>query len=736
MGTMVVRCRILIFLFLASCGGYQIANIAPLLVELDRDLLFDPQAEEFRPTAKLVFLIDNSSSMADEQELLSQGISSTFGQLKGYNLDILLLTTTSNDVAESKDTTVLRINRSLRIGAGEAQPLANEAGAVLNPNLVQEDYVVQRKYGLKNIMEGQAPLQLRSNMTDGEIDELKSRLMTKIQAIGALGSDDETGICSILRLLNEKEGDDYLLRKGDRVALVVISDDDDYTKNSECTAAESQLFKWVAPVASTQTVIVDPAAASFYKYATTWGDASKYQLNITYTDSVNPNPYWNIALSWTNEEYINLTYNYKNEEIFDGQPRIVTNVITQRFDFKSEDVGNPPVVNSQTNCTPALMEWAATRPKLGSDQVITSCKYQISTQSKTLNLTTALDGMAMPTSITACPAATVADVNAKKATYPSLFVANERYISCNYYYRAATLLAQTNYFSTLPADVVYNGGTLNCPTGVSALRSWAENTLTSGRVYSGCSLRIRGASKSCDFNDLPANVAANQCTSEGLKALVPTRTSSCTALQLQNLINYACTRSPYGSVTTMSAPRFAAEAPTKTTLAAALGERLEGITLPSTGDEGTNLVSYLKKSHTELFGEKGFFFSAIVKPVDTTGCPGLLAGGGLRYRDLATQLSNAGYIHSICAASYAPALDNMSNFIVRTLNNSYQVSIKDSEAIIGVKIIRDSNEIDLKEVEDYQALGGTLEFDNDVLELGDKIQLRIRNRFNVKRDGF
>ena len=53
------------------------------VVVVERDVMVDPDAEEFRPTAKLIFIVDNSSSMKDEQTLLANGITSTFDQLRG-----------------------------------------------------------------------------------------------------------------------------------------------------------------------------------------------------------------------------------------------------------------------------------------------------------------------------------------------------------------------------------------------------------------------------------------------------------------------------------------------------------------------------------------------------------------------------------------------------------------------------------------------------------------------------
>ncbi len=717
-------------LLLTSCGGYQLAEVAPLQITVEREVLFDPDAEEFRPTAKLIFVVDNSASMEDEQELLSRGIASTFNQLKGYNLDILILTTSSSNGAENANATAVKVERSLKIAGGETSPLESESAV---PRAIDQlgDYELIRKYKIKSLLPGDQPLQLRRSMSDDEVNAVRDQLVATIAQVGATGSNDETGLCTILRLLNERNGDDYLIKKGDRVALVVISDDNDYSSSASCTQEENQFYTWVAPVSGTSVIDVMPDRAEWFKYSTTWGAPERYELRTTYYDQNNPRPYHYVTNKWAENEYIELSYKYDAELNNDGQISTIRQTENgQVFYFNPADVGNPPLSSSSQECTEDLLEWAKTRTLKGPNVTDISCVYKHSSANRPQTLYSPLNGFTNSTSSQSCPAAAVSQINANPDTYSSLIYSGRRWLSCSYYYRATTNATQVNYFENLGSGVVYSSGTKNC-TSQSELRSWAESTLANGRVYVGCELKTRAHSKSCSFDDLESKVNENQCINGDLKAHTVTR-SSCTAAQLQNLIQYGCGRdgkARHTGIQTAAHYVLNNASSKKTSALDALAKRLN----PDAASVNDNkILEVLGNAKTELFGS-GFFFSAVVKPQDTSACTSNMPGGGDRYRDFADALKNQGYVHSICSETYAPAMDNISSFIVRILNNSYSVKTKETEEVIGVSIIRGDRIMQLQKDEDYSAVGGTIQFKDEILELGDKVQVRVLDSFHRQR---
>jgi hypothetical protein len=738
----------LLLVLSTSCGGgFDLSGIAPDVVIEDRQVLVDPQAEEFRPTAKLVFIVDNSSSMKDEQTLLANGISSTFDQLKGYNLDIQIYTTSSKDSAELAHVSAVHVDRFREDGDGDFKPA--EGLSDPNPTLLNNDYRKKMILGIKSAISGGGPILLRRTMSEDEITHVKEQIVSSISQIGADGSDTESGYCTAIRALIAREGDQAVLKAGDRVALVVISDDNDYTVNTECSAEITDLYKWVQPVMGTRSIAVTSDNLNYYSYATTWGAKERYQLDINYTDQNNLAPFWAVTTTLAQTEAVTISYTYTEDVNNDGQiSQVISTKTGQAFAFDPAMVGNPTLAAGNQTCTDTLLNWVKGQALLGRDQHITSCTYAYSSTNRSLQISSAITGMGTSTSNTACSATTVQTLDANRALYPSLFIAGKRLVGCTYAYKTATARSKTVFLETPP--VTFTGASVSCSAN-AALMTFATLKLselvsaTESPLLTSCTLKNRAASRTCNFDDIklsslpPGSTAADlpdQCANSSLLTYIASPRSACTAAQLTNLINYTCSRSGKTTATEIYMAQPAkfeknVAGSTQKTALQALEERI-GYTPPVGVDESTHITGTFQEAAKRLFGQSGFFFSAIIKPTDVTGCPGQLPGGGERYRDLAGRMSHMGYIHSICSDTYAPALDNISSFIVRVLNNSYSIPVKETEAIIEVVVKRGAQEIVLAKDTDYQTLGGSMTFTPDVLQLGDSLQVKVRNTYKVK----
>ncbi len=736
---------------LSGCGGaYNISAIAPDVVVVERDVMVDPDAEEFRPTAKLIFIVDNSSSMKDEQTLLANGITSTFDQLRGYNLDIQVYTTSSSDAAISASRTSVKVDKFRDEGDG-VFAIDESGGADLDPNVVRHNYSKKRSFQLKSVNPAGNPIELRRTMSADEIATVKQSLVSVISTIGADGSDVESGYCSMIRAMIKKEGEDPLLRSGDRVALVMISDDNDYSAIAECTAEEVDLYRWLPPVSATRGVAVNAENLNFYSYATGWGPRERLQLDINYTDANNLQPTWLVNSTFAKTEIVSINYTYKTDVNNDGQISEVTLTKNDhQFVFDPALLQNPPLGSGSQNCTSNLLDWVKAQSLLGRNQNISSCTYRYDVGNASQSLTAALEGMGTQSNTIACSSVTASALNSASASYSTLIPTGKRFISCTYSYRSATGRSKTVFLLDTPDGVNFVGANISCGSNAN-LRSFADHRIltavnsTESPSVTGCTLRSRAATKACNFDDVrleslaPGSTALDlpdQCANTTLSSYVLSPRTSCTGAQLNGLINYSCTRTPKTSATESyysQGPRFQLDSAGSSRKSAltVLEQRLEIASNSSQSDE-LRLIYAVKEGSRKLFGQSGFFFSAIVKPTDVGGCPGQLPGGGERYRSFAQALGSMGYIQSICAASYAPALENISNFIVRVLNNSYSIKLKETEEIIGITVQRGDQIIVLKLGEEYTAIGGTMNFMPDVLELGDKMEVRVRDTFEVR----
>jgi hypothetical protein len=126
----------------------------------------------------------------------------------------------------------------------------------------------------------------------------------------------------------------------------------------------------------------------------------------------------------------------------------------------------------------------------------------------------------------------------------------------------------------------------------------------------------------------------------------------------------------------------------------------------------------------ELFGS-GFIYANIIRKSNES-CD-LQSGQsyGQKYENLALQLPQNSMVESMCATNFSNVLNQVSQFIVTSANNSYMVpGLTDGEVILAVSVKRNGQLIPL-DYSQYEAVGSTITLTNYTLIQGDTLEVGI-----------
>ncbi len=136
------------------------------------------------------------------------------------------------------------------------------------------------------------------------------------------------------------------------------------------------------------------------------------------------------------------------------------------------------------------------------------------------------------------------------------------------------------------------------------------------------------------------------------------------------------------------------------------------------------LIDHFVAKSKEVFGENGFFFSAIIRDtLEDQGhnCPtstGSHHSPGVTYRKVAESLGSLGTVHSICDTQYDVALAKVENFIKLVTDSTHQLSINPGEKVAKVTRIR-------------AGVAKVLVFGVDVVVTGGKLELKDYNKDDI-----
>ena len=299
---------------------------------------------ENRPLVKVVMIIDDSSSMQDEQINLSQGVSKMLGDLQNQNMDMdFILYTTSSHIYDSYQKSVNDYKYTYITWNvdGTEMVRANE------PTWQEAIPFMQRSVWPLKPPVGGEPISFRRTMTSIEFNAQRERLQYLIETIGTNGSNTEAGFCSLGRILSSYQDlPNPFFEKGQKLVVIIISDGDDNSSIQSCLQKREYRYKTIPrPQVKTSTSLRQEAVEWYYQ--------PRFRLIV-------PETQW-----YAQAKYDSTCYQ-------DGQPISCEQSITQSFNPTT--LGNPPESSSNIPCSSELEAWmqASIQNKLKPD----SCTYR------------------------------------------------------------------------------------------------------------------------------------------------------------------------------------------------------------------------------------------------------------------------------------------------------------------------------------------------------------------------
>jgi hypothetical protein len=209
----------------------------------------NPEIDQHRPPTKVLFVVDNSLTMSLSQEYLGKGVDSLTKDLRGFDTDFFIYSTSDKHVVyngrEKDDKAVLNKTpvRSCSWAVQEGQSQISNSGAGVCTNNIAANYIQEEKYLMDSdiAVSKNKVLKLKSEFNDDQFNQLNQDLSEVIRSVGTDGDSNETGICTLVRSVYNDSGTS-IFKRGDNAAMVVLSDENDFSGVSSCLSRSTTEF--------------------------------------------------------------------------------------------------------------------------------------------------------------------------------------------------------------------------------------------------------------------------------------------------------------------------------------------------------------------------------------------------------------------------------------------------------------------------------------------------------------
>lgn len=253
----------------------------------------NPELDQVRPPTKVLFVVDNSRTMQLSQDYLATGMQTMADGLRGYDADFFIYSTSdlhqdkvdangNPRVADDKpviSSTPLKTCRWVEMVNGKP---VEKSGSVC-PKDQATTYSLE-SINLMNPSIG-SDLKFRSSYNEAQLNEASQKLSEGIRDVGVDGSSTETGICSLVRSVYN-ESANGLFQKGDNAAMVILSDENDFSTPQNCLSRTTQ----------DETFVGKPAEYQSCNPATEKCDQVDY--SVTFSSVTEQLPYAEVSMNY------------------------------------------------------------------------------------------------------------------------------------------------------------------------------------------------------------------------------------------------------------------------------------------------------------------------------------------------------------------------------------------------------------------------------------------------------
>ncbi len=242
-----------------NCGSPEVAftqsktSENPFGSGITRVVSVDPNQPENRPPIHLTTIVDNSFSTSEIHEDLINGFSKAIDQVKGFNVVSSLYTTSNSEGSDKSSTEIKEVITYTDENGNEVVLDPSEKG-LLPPNV---NYVEKKSYDLADsYFPDRKSLKYSFNKDNFEL--FKSIYSDSVAQLGVDGADQETGLCTLIKKVEENNKISDPQNKAYHI-YVLASNEDDFTTLENCPLESSQETKYIE---STQTSNCSPGDAN------------------------------------------------------------------------------------------------------------------------------------------------------------------------------------------------------------------------------------------------------------------------------------------------------------------------------------------------------------------------------------------------------------------------------------------------------------------------------------------
>lgn len=182
-----------------TTGGQSTQNTITKTVQIN------PTFNPVNADMKILFVVDDSFTMSQSQQRLSNALDTLLNPLEGRNVEFKIVSTSG-----------LPNNLIDYVISSQAVSTSVTEYSVSN--------AVNNRHGL---------LKSLSNFNSSQFNSLKLQVKNAILAVGTNGSDTEEGICAAVRQLFDTSSNRFF-RSGDKSAIVFLTDENDASQFSNC----------------------------------------------------------------------------------------------------------------------------------------------------------------------------------------------------------------------------------------------------------------------------------------------------------------------------------------------------------------------------------------------------------------------------------------------------------------------------------------------------------------------
>lgn len=185
-----------------------------------RKVSIDTSTEKANAPVKILFVVDDSYTMSQSQQLLSNSIDSLLNPLKGLNVTIKVVSTSgvpNNAIDYSSD---VKYFNELQ------QEITNSQTANL------ANFYIEKRFDNTNSRHPE--FKILPSDSDLNYSNTRAALKNTILNIGTNGSDQEEGLCAIARQLFDTTSSAFF-KAGDKGLVILISDENDASVFDNCT---------------------------------------------------------------------------------------------------------------------------------------------------------------------------------------------------------------------------------------------------------------------------------------------------------------------------------------------------------------------------------------------------------------------------------------------------------------------------------------------------------------------